>query len=69
MEDLLTILTMPPNKFGGVINLFTVYLPPDRNNDDGLKMKTIMHQNLGMRAEFHVYRLMLVITQLELHLS
>jgi len=43
-------------------------MPPDRNNDDRLKMKTIMHQNLGMRAELQVYRLMLVITQLVPHL-
>ena len=36
----------------GVIRCLS--MPQDRNNDDRLKMKTIMHQNLGMRAELQV---------------
>jgi len=42
-------VTMPLNKFGGIIRCLS--MPPDRNDDNELKMKTIMHQNLGMRAQ------------------
>jgi len=51
MDKINFAVTMPPNKFRSY-SLF-IYVP-DKNNDDGLKMKTIMHQNLGMRVELQV---------------